>query len=61
MHVEGYLFENKYVFKKHIYLNVCGLSCSMWDLVPWPGIEPRPPTLGAWSLSHWTTMEVPIL
>ena len=27
----------------------------MWDLVPWPGIEPRLPTLGAQSLSHWTT------
>ena len=34
-------------------------SCSMWDLVPWPGIEPRPPALGARSLSHWTTREVP--
>ena len=33
-------------------------SCSMWDLVPWPGIEPGPPALGAWSLSHWTTREV---
>ena len=31
----------------------------MWDLVPWPGIEPRPPALGAWSLSHCTTREVP--
>ena len=27
-------------------------SCSMWDLVPWPGIEPGPPALGAGSLSH---------
>ena len=27
----------------------------MWDLVPRPGIEPRPPALGVWSLSHWTT------
>ena len=44
-----------YVF---IYLTVLGLSCSMWDLVPWPGIEPVPPPLGAWSLSHWTTREV---
>ena len=35
------------------------LSCGMWDLVPWPRIEPRPPTLGARSLSHWTTREVP--
>ena len=23
------------------------LSCGMWDLVPWPGIEPGPPALGA--------------
>ena len=32
----------------------------MWDLVPWPGIEPGPPALGAWSLNHCTTREVPI-
>ena len=25
----------------------------------WPGIEPGPPALGAWSLSHWTSREVP--
>ena len=31
----------------------------MWDLVPQLGIEPRPPALGAWSLSHWPTSEVP--
>ena len=35
-------------------------SSEMWDLVPWPGIEPRPPALGAQSLSHWTTREVPV-
>ena len=34
-------------------------SCSMWDLFPWPGIEPGSPALGAWNLSHWTTREVP--
>ena len=34
------------------------LSCGMWDLAPWPGIEPRPPALGAWRLSHWITREV---
>ena len=34
-------------------------SRGMWDLVPWPGVEPRPPELGAWSLSHWTTREDP--
>ena len=30
----------------------------MQDLVPQPGIEPGPPALGAWSLTHWTTREV---
>ena len=34
------------------------LSCGIWDLVPWPGIKPKPPALGARSLSHWTTREV---
>jgi len=45
-----------------IYLSVLGLSCSMWDLlrVPWTGIDPRPPAVGAQSLNHWTTREVPI-
>ena len=33
--------------------------CSTWDLVPWAGIKPSPPALGVWSLSHWTTREVP--
>ena len=37
------------------------LSCVMRDLVPLPGIEPRPPALGAKSLSHWTIGEVPLL
>ena len=34
-------------------------SCSTWNLVSWPGIEPGPPALGAWSLNHWTTREAP--
>ena len=29
-------------------------------LVPWPGIEPAPPAVEAWSLNHWGTREVPI-
>ena len=37
------------------------LRCNMWALVPWLGIEPRPPALGAQSLSHWTTREIPSL
>ena len=35
-----------------------GLSRSMWNLVPRPGIEPRSPALGVWSLSHRTTREI---
>ena len=35
------------------------ISCSLWDPVPWPWIEPRPPALGVQSLSHCTTKEVP--
>ena len=46
-------------FFAFLYLAVPGLSCSMRDLVPRPGIEPGPPALGAWSLSPWTTREVP--
>ena len=30
----------------------------MWDLVPWPGMEPWRLALGAWSLSHWAAKEV---
>ena len=42
----------------------CGIrifSCSRWDLVLWPGVEPGPPSLTAWSFSHWTNREVPML
>ena len=49
-----------------IYLVVLGLSCgmqtlscNMGDLVPWPGIELGPPALGACSLNHCGTREVP--
>ena len=62
-------------FKIYIYLFGCAgvlaaarrivkvaadkLSCSVWDLVPRPGIKPGAPALGAQSPSHWTTREVP--
>ena len=36
------------------------LSCGMWDLVPWSGMEPGAPALGELCLKHWTTREVPI-
>lgn len=35
------------------------LSCGKWDLVPWAGMEPKPPALGAQSLSYRTTREIP--
>ena len=34
------------------------LSCGVCDLIPWSGMEPRPPGLGVWSLSHWTPREI---
>ena len=43
-----------------ICLVVPGLHCSVWDLIPWPGFEPKAPALGAQSLSHWITREVPM-
>ena len=65
-HVTGLIFIyfcffnfKKYSKISFIYLAVLSLSCSMQDLVSWPGIEPGPPVLGAQSLSHWTTREVP--
>ena len=63
------IFQSLFYFLKfYIYLLVvpgfsCGmqtLTCSMWDLIPWPGIKPMSPCIWSWSLSHWTTREVPI-
>ena len=44
-----------------LHYGVQTLSCGMWNLVLWARIELVPPALGAQSLSHWTTKEVPIL
>ena len=42
------------------FVGACWLfSSGMWYLIPWPGMEPGPPALGAQSLSHWTPREVP--
>ena len=48
-----------------IYLAPLGLSCSMptltcsmWDVVPWPRFKPGLPALWVQSLSQWTTKEV---
>ena len=53
-----YLFIFK-IFKVFIHLAALDFSCGMQDLDPQPGIKPRLPALGAPSLSHWTTREVP--
>ena len=56
-------FFTSFLKKYFIYLFILaalGLSCCLWDLVPWPGIETGPPALGAWSLNHWITREVPL-
>ena len=45
-----------------IFSLCCGmwtLSCWMWDLVPQTRDWTRAPALGAWSLNHRTTREVP--
>ena len=41
-----------YLFRP--YYMACGI------LVPWPGIEPAPLALEAWSLNHWATREFPL-
>ena len=53
--VSSFFRKKKYML---IYLVTPGLSCSMWDLVPCPGIKLRFSALGAQSLSHWTSREV---
>ena len=53
---------SNFFFKKYtlfVYLAGPGLSYSMWDLVPSPGIKLGAPALGAWSLSPCTTRDIP--
>ena len=52
-------------YQKYLFLKLIVL-CHMQDLssldrilVPWPGIEPMPLEVEAWSLNHWTSREVP--
>ena len=58
-----YLFRLRWVLvvAHGILVAAYGLlvAACMQDLVPRPGIEPGPPALGAQSLTHWTTREVP--
>ena len=55
-----------FFFLTHSWFNLINLfmfwphhvACGI--LVPRPGIEPGPPALGMWSLTHWTTRDVPL-
>ena len=57
----GFFIFNFYLFiwLHWVFVATCRIfSCSMWVLVPQPGVEPKLPALGAQSLGHWTTREV---
>ena len=46
---------------KNCFLFFFWLHCTAFGiLVPWPGIEPKPPEVEAWGLNHCTAREVPI-
>ena len=60
--------DEKQTFKKLFIWLLCifvvaftTFSCCTWNLVPSPVIELRLPALGAWSLIHSTTREVPVV
>ena len=65
----GLLIAYHILFKVFIFIYVwlhqdldvaCRIfSCGTWNLVPQPGIEPRPPASGAQRLSHWATRDIP--
>ena len=62
--IENLISDSSAFSKSSLYFfcySMHTLSCSVWDLVPWPEIKPRHPALGVWYLSHWTTREIPII
>ena len=47
--------------RSSVFTGACKLlAVARVYLGPWPGVEPRPPTLEAQSLSHWTTKDIPV-
>ena len=52
------MYHGSCIFFLFFLLWILTAACGI--LVPWPGIESRPPELRAWSPSHWTTREVPV-
>ena len=67
--ISFFLFKYLFVWLCQVFVTSCGvfscgmrtLNCYMWDIVPWPGIEPSTLALGAQSFSQQTTREVPQL
>ena len=62
-HCFYFYFLNIYLFTCLGWVLVAAheiLRCSLWDPVSWPGTEHGPPALGARSLSHQITKEVPV-
>ena len=55
------MFYSSFFLHIYFYLAALGLSCSMQDLVPWPGIEPGLSALRAQNPSHCITRQVPNL
>ena len=59
-------WASSFIFNIYLFIWLYQVLDAAWELlvvacgnlVPWPGIEPRPPVLGIQSLSQWTTMEV---
>ena len=48
-----------FIWPCKVIVAACGIF--RWNthaVVPWPGMQSKPPTLEAWSLNHWTTKEV---
>ena len=54
IHVQGFVF----IFILFNSFWQCLAACGI--LVPWPGVKPTSPALGAWSVGHWTAGEVQV-
>ena len=58
-HVQGAFFFI-FIYLTALDFSICGpLAEACGIQFPDPGVKPRPLLLGAYSLSHWTTREVP--
>ena len=56
------LLNINYLFKYFYFFNIYLFDCTrswLQHVVSWPGNKCGPSTLGTWSLSHWSTKEVP--